>query len=68
MTIIEINKMSILERLQTMEELWDSLRYEENEIESPEWHKDILESRRSKIKDGSAEFISLDDLKAGNNK
>ncbi|MGR3221162.1 MAG: addiction module protein [Candidatus Anammoxibacter sp.] len=68
MTITEIKKMTILERLQTMEELWDSLCCEENEIESPEWHKDILESRRNKIKDGRAEFISLDDLKAGNYK
>ena len=51
-----------------MEELWDSLCHEENEIESPEWHKDILESRRKKIKEGKAEFISLEDLKAGNYK
>ncbi len=68
MTITEIKKMSILERLQTMEELWGSLCYEENEIESPEWHKEILESRREKIKNGRAEFISLEDLKAGNYK
>ena len=68
MTIIEIKKMSIIERLQAMEEIWDSLRYEEKEIESPKWHKDILESRRKKIKKGDAEFISLDDLKEGNYK
>ncbi len=66
MTITEIKKMPILERLQAMEELWDSLRHEENEIDSPEWHKEILESRRRKIEKGDAEFISLEDLKAGN--
>ena len=68
MTITEIKKMSIIERLQAMEELWDSLYHEENEIESPEWHKDILESRREKINKGKAEFISLEDLKSGNYK
>lgn len=68
MTITEIKKMSIIERLQAMEELWDSLCHEENEIESPGWHKDILESRRKKIKEGEAEFISLKDLKSGNYK
>ncbi|MBT6563666.1 MAG: addiction module protein [Candidatus Scalindua sp.] len=68
MTITEIKKMSIIERLQAMEELWDSLCHEENEIESPSWHKDILESRRKKIKEGEAEFISLKDLKSGNYK
>ncbi len=68
MTITEIKNMSIIERLQAMEELWDSLCREESEIESPEWHKDILESRRKKIKEGKATFISLDDLKSGNYK
>ncbi|MBT5306443.1 MAG: addiction module protein, partial [Candidatus Scalindua sp.] len=38
------------------------------EIESPGWHKDILESRRKKIKEGEAEFVSLEDLKSGNYK
>lgn len=68
MTITEIKKMSIIERLQAMEELWDSLCHEENEIESPEWHKDILESRRKKLNKREAEFIALEDLKAGNYK
>ncbi|MGR3302457.1 MAG: addiction module protein [Candidatus Scalindua sp.] len=68
MTISEIKKMSIIERLQAMEELWDSLCHEKNEIESPEWHKDILESRRKNINKGEAEYISLADLKAGNYK
>jgi len=68
MMITEIRKMSIIERLQAMEELWDLLCHEEIEIESPEWHKDILESRRKKIAKGEAEFISLEDLKSGNYK
>ena len=68
MMITEIRKMPVIERLQVMEELWESLCHEEIEIESPEWHNDILESRRKKIKKGEAEFISLEDLKAGNYK
>jgi hypothetical protein len=47
-----------------MEALWDSLLDEEYEIESPEWHRDILEERKRKIKTGEAEFISLEELKA----
>lgn len=63
MNTIEIKKMSIIERLQVMEALWDSLLYEESEIESPEWHRDILEDRKRKMKNGKAEFISLEKLK-----
>ena len=60
----EIKKMSRIERLQVMEALWDSLIDEEAEIESPEWHRDILEERKRKIEAGKAEFISLEKLRA----
>lgn len=64
MNIQEIKKMSRIERLRAMEALWDSLIDEESEIESPEWHQDILEERKRKIENGKAEFISLDALRA----
>lgn len=54
----------MIERLQAMEALWDSLLDEESEIESPEWHHNILEDRKRKIENGKAEFISLEELKA----
>lgn len=38
----EIKKMSKIERHQAMEALWDSLLDEESEMESPEWHRDVL--------------------------
>ena len=68
MTIAEISKMSLQERLKTMEALWDSLTHESIEIKSPEWHEDILLERKEKIKNGKASFISLDELKSKNNK
>jgi putative addiction module component (TIGR02574 family) len=64
MNTTEIKKMSIIERIQIMEALWDSLLYDDSEIESPEWHRDILEDRKRKIENGSAEFISIEELKA----
>lgn len=65
MNISDIKKMSTTERLQTMEALWDSLLYEEGEIESPHWHEKILEKRKAKIKSSEARFISLAELKTG---
>lgn len=65
MTTTEIKRMSTVERLQAMEELWDALCHEEQEIESPAWHGKILEERKKKIESGEAEFISIDELKAG---
>jgi hypothetical protein len=50
MTSADISKMSILERLQTMEALWDSLTHELDEISSPNWHGEVLSAREQKNK------------------
>ena len=60
----EIKKMSTIERLQTMEALWDSLTSDSSDLAPPEWHKDVLDKRKSKIESGDAEFISIKELKA----
>ena len=60
----EIKKMSRAERLKTMEALWDSLVEEDAEIESPDWHRGILEERQAEIESGKAEFTSLERLRA----
>ena len=64
MNILEIEKMSTIERLQAMEALWNSFMKEESEIDSPGWHRDIIKERKRKIKNSKAEFISLDELRA----
>ncbi len=64
MNTLEIEEMSTIDRLQAMEALWDSFLREKSEIDSPEWHRDILENRKRKIKNGKAEFISLEELRA----
>ncbi len=60
----EISNMSIAERLQTMEAIWDSLTHEDTDIESPDWHNDVLTERKKAIENGSAKLISLNELKA----
>lgn len=64
MEITEIKNMTILERLQAMESLWSSLVNEDFDIASPDWHGDILAERKAKIENGTANFISLDALRA----
>lgn len=62
MNIADIKNKSTAERLQIMEELWDTFIYEE--IESPKWHEKILKDRKTKIANGKAKFLSLKELKA----
>ncbi len=63
MTIVDIEKMSISERIKTMENLWDSLSKEASGIDSPIWHQEVLSSRQSKLDQGNAKFISIKELK-----
>ena len=64
MNTIEISRMSTIERLQTMEAIWDSLIHENSEIKSPDWHRDILAGRKLNIEEGKAEFISIEELRS----
>lgn len=63
MNISELKKMSKVERIQAMEVLWDSMLYED-ELETPNWHEEILLDRKNKILNKQAKFISLAELKA----
>jgi hypothetical protein len=40
-----------------MELLWDSLLHEDNELDSPEWHKKLLAERKKRLK--ADELVSL---------
>lgn len=59
-----IDKMTHQEKLRAMEALWDSLTHGETEPPSPDWHGEILASRKAKMDAGEATFITLDELKA----
>jgi putative addiction module component (TIGR02574 family) len=62
-TIAEIEKMTLPERLETMELLWDSLVRDAVGVTSPDWHGEILSGRLEKIARGEAVFLSLDEVK-----
>ena len=59
----EIKKMTHSERLQTMEAIWNSLRYENEDLEAPAWHGEVIEERKRKLDNNNAKFVSVKDLK-----
>ena len=64
MNALKVKQMDTVQRLRLMEEIWNSLLYDEADIDSLEWHKDILSDRKKKIEDGTAEFVSIKELRA----
>lgn len=60
----QIEKMSVTERPQAMDQLWDSLNRYGDEIPSPDWHQDILADRKARAQRGEAKFLTLDQLRS----
>lgn len=46
-----------------MEAIWDDICREEDGLEVPQWHKDILGQRDRLIAEGKARFIDWEDAK-----
>ena len=60
----EIERMSIAERLDTIEEIWQSLHHNADQVPSPEWHRDLLTDRKARAERGEAKFLTLDQLRS----
>ena len=60
---LEIERMSRTEKLQAMELLWRSMAGTPEKLESPTWHKTILQKRLAKVEAGQGEFLTVAQLK-----
>jgi putative addiction module component (TIGR02574 family) len=60
----EIERMSIAERLETIEEIWLSLYQKADQVPSPDWHRDVLADRKARAERGEAKFLTLDQLRS----
>ncbi len=55
-THLQIDQMTVAEKLRTMEELWDDLRTRAENVPVFQWQKDLLEERERLIGTGEAQF------------
>jgi putative addiction module component (TIGR02574 family) len=61
---LPLKDMSISEKLQLMEALWEDLSRNADALESPDWHREVLEERESRIASGDAKFSTWEKAKA----
>ena len=61
---LNIEQMTVEEKLAAMEALWQSLCRNEDDIPIPEWHKEILAERKREVESGEAKFLDWEDVKA----
>ncbi len=53
---LNLQEMTVVEKLQIMEALWDDLCRNVDELESPEWHRKILQEREKELQQGKDQF------------
>ncbi len=62
-TTLQIEKMSREEKLQVMEALWADLSKNDQDIESPAWHKDVLEETEARLASGQEKNLDWENAK-----
>ena len=60
----EIERMSVADRLKTIEDIWDSLYRDADDVPSPDWHRDVLADRKARAERGESQFLTLDQLRS----
>lgn len=61
--VLDISKLTKAEKLQVMEALWADLSRNEDEVESPAWHGELLREREEKLRKGEDQFIPWEEAK-----
>ena len=61
---LHLKEMTLQEKLAAMESLWEVLARTPEAVESPAWHKDILDERRQRLAEGESRFIDWETAKA----
>jgi len=60
---IEIKHLSREEKLRVMEAIWEDLSNEEEQIESPDWHKKALQETEHRFSSGQEKIVDWQDAK-----
>jgi len=60
---LPIDSMSISEKLQVVELVWDSIRRSSDEVPSPDWHAELLKERSQRLANGEATVSHWEDAK-----
>jgi len=57
---VQLDRLSLSEKLALLEDLWDDLRRTPASVASPEWHRELLAEREQAVREGRVTFRSLD--------
>lgn len=53
---IPLDKMTTVDKLRALEDIWSDLQRTPDEVPSPAWHADVLRARENRVREGAAQF------------
>ena len=59
-----IETMTVAEKVRLLEAVWQSLCSHSGDVQSPEWHREVLEERKRRIENGSSKVSTWAEAKA----
>ncbi len=60
---LQLDRMTLEEKLRAMEALWDDLCRHEDSVPVPQWQKELLDERERLIQSGKAQFTDWESAK-----
>ena len=60
---LKLDEMSLADKLQTMETIWDDLCHHVQDIAVPEWHQEELAARELSLLEGKERFSDWESAK-----
>ena len=61
---LPLDTMSVAEKVRLLESVWDSLCAKTGDVQSPEWHREVLETRKRRLEEGRATVSPWGEAKA----
>ncbi|QIF05797.1 addiction module protein [Roseimicrobium sp. ORNL1] len=59
----EIKQMTLPEKLELLEAVWSEIASDPDQVEVPQWHKDILDERQRAFEEGRDKAIDWEEAK-----
>ena len=60
---LPLETMTVAEKIQLLERIWDDLCRESGDVQSPDWHREVLEERQRRLESGEATISGWSDAK-----
>lgn len=61
---LPLSELTLAQKLDLMEALWNDLTKREDELESPQWHERVLKDREDALAEGKATVSGWEEARA----